>query len=46
MFPYGIDPDDSKLRIAPTFPSCDELAVAADLLTVCARLAIAEKYGE
>ena len=43
MFPYGIDPDDSKLRIAPTFPSCDELAVAADLLTVCARLAIAEK---
>ncbi len=46
MFPYGIDPEDSKLRIAPTFPSCDELAVAADLLTVCARLAIAEKYGD
>lgn len=44
MFPYGIDPEDSKLRIAPTFPSCDELAIAADLLTVCARLAIAEKY--
>ncbi|MBR6562796.1 MAG: aminotransferase class I/II-fold pyridoxal phosphate-dependent enzyme [Clostridia bacterium] len=44
MFPYGIDPEDSKLRIAPTFPSCEELAVAADLLTVCARLAIAEKY--
>ena len=43
MFPYGIDPEDSKLRIAPTFPSCDELAIAADLLTVCARLAIAEK---
>ena len=46
MFPYGIDPEDSKLRIAPTFPSCDELAIAADLLTVCARLAIVEKYGE
>lgn len=46
MFPYGIDPEDSKLRIAPTFPSCEELAVAADLLTVCARLAIAEKYGD
>jgi hypothetical protein len=46
MFPYGIDPEDSKLRIAPTFPSCEELAVAADLLTVCARLAIEEKYGE
>ena len=46
MFPDGIDPEDSKLRIAPTVPSCDELAIAADLLTVCARLAIEEKYGE
>ncbi len=43
MFPYGIDPEDSKLRIAPTFPSCEELAIAADLLTVCARIAIEEK---
>jgi DNA-binding transcriptional MocR family regulator len=43
MFPYGKDPEDSKLRIAPTFPSCEELGKAADLLTVCARLAIAEK---
>ncbi len=43
MFPYGIDPEDSKLRIAPTFPSCEELGVAADLLTVCARIAIEEK---
>ncbi len=43
MFPYGNDPEDSKLRIAPTFPSCEELAKAADLLTVCAKLAICEK---
>lgn len=43
MFPYGKDPEDSKLRIAPTFPSCEELGKAAELLTICARLAIAEK---
>ena len=43
MFPYGKDPKDSQLRIAPSFPSQEELAKAADLLTVCARLAILEK---
>ncbi len=43
MFPYGKDPEDSKLRIAPSFPSCAELEKASDLLTVCARLAILEK---
>ena len=44
MFPYGNDPDDSMLRIAPSFPSCEELEKAADLLTISARLAICEKY--
>jgi DNA-binding transcriptional MocR family regulator len=44
MFPYGKDPEDSMLRIAPSFPSCEELEKAADLLTISARLAICEKY--
>jgi DNA-binding transcriptional MocR family regulator len=43
MFPYGIDPKDSQLRIAPTFPSCEDLEKASALLAVCAKLAIAEK---
>ncbi len=43
MFPYGIDPEDSQLRIAPSYPTPEELEKAAELLTVCARLAIAEK---
>ncbi len=43
MYPYGIDPEDSKLRIAPSFPSCEDLEKASELLTVCARLAILEK---
>lgn len=45
MYPYGKDPEDSKLRIAPSFPSCEELAKAAELLTICAKLAILEKQG-
>ncbi len=45
-FPYGKDPRDSNLRIAPSFPSIEELALAAECLTVCARLATAEKLLE
>lgn len=41
-FPYGKDPDDSILRIAPTYPSLNELAEAAPLLCCCIKLAILE----
>ena len=42
-FPYGIDPQDSHLRIAPTYPSLSEVETASMLLTVCVRLAVVEK---
>jgi len=42
-FPYGRDPEDRNLRIAPTFPPIEELRQAAELLTLCARIAILEK---
>lgn len=42
-YPYGIDPDDSNIRIAPTFPPNDELDLAAELLCICTRLACIEK---
>ena len=38
-FPYGKDPDDSNLRIAPTFPCVDELKLSAEVISVCAELA-------
>ena len=41
-FPYGRDPLDRNLRIAPTFPPPEELVAATELLTLCARMAIAE----
>lgn len=42
-YPYGLDPDDSHLRIAPTFPSLSQVEEASYLLTVCVRLAVVEK---
>lgn len=41
--PYGKDPDDSVLRIAPTFPTVAELEIAAPLLCCCVKFAIKEK---
>ena len=41
--PYGKDPDDSYLRIAPTFPSPDELALAMEIFCASVRLATVEK---
>ena len=41
-YPYG-DPDDSNIRIAPSFPSVEELSLAMDIFCVCVRLAAAER---
>ena len=42
-FPYGVDPDDRNIRIAPTFPPNDELKLASEILCLCVKLAALEK---
>ena len=42
-YPYGNDPDDSNIRIAPTYPSNEELCSAINVLCCCVKLAAAEK---
>ena len=45
-FPYGKDPKDSNIRIAPTLPTPDELAKAADLFVLCVKLVSVTKLLE
>ena len=42
-FPYKMDPRDRNLRIAPTYPSNDELKQACEILCLCVKLAAVEK---
>ena len=42
-FPYGIDPNDSNLRIAPSYPSADEVKIAAKILCIAVKYAALEK---
>lgn len=42
-YPYGIDPEDSNLRIAPSYPPVEELKEAMSVFCTCVKLAAAEK---
>lgn len=45
-YPYGIDPKDSNIRIAPSFPTPEEMAQAAELFVLCVKLVSVEKLLE
>lgn len=42
-YPYGKDPNNRNIRIAPSYPPTEELDIAAELMCICVRLASVEK---
>ncbi|MBO6055300.1 MAG: aminotransferase class I/II-fold pyridoxal phosphate-dependent enzyme [Oscillospiraceae bacterium] len=45
-YPYGKDPQDANIRIAPSFPKMEELRKACEVFTLCVKLASVEKLLE
>ena len=43
-YPYGVDPHDSMIRIAPSLPPIEELEKAMKVFCTCLKLATLEKY--
>ena len=42
-YPYKKDPKDTNIRIAPSYPSLDELKLALDIFTLCVKIVSIEK---
>ncbi len=42
-YPYGKDPEDSNIRIAPSFPTPEEMQEATKIFALCVKLASVEK---
>lgn len=45
-YPYKKDPKDSNIRLAPTFPTPEELAMATDLFVLCVKMVSVNKLLE
>ena len=44
-YPYGVDPEDKNLRIAPTYPTDEELRLACEILVLAVKIAALEKLS-
>lgn len=42
-FPYGYDPKDSTIRIAPSYPTLEDLKLATEIFVVCVKLVSIDK---
>ena len=42
-YPYGKDPHDSNIRIAPSYPPLSDLVIATELFALCVKLSSVEK---
>jgi DNA-binding transcriptional MocR family regulator len=42
-YPYGKDPEDRNIRIAPSFPAAEDVTIAMELVAICIQLVSIEK---
>ena len=42
VYPYGIDPEDKNIRIAPSYPSTEQLYQSINVFCICQRIAALE----
>ena len=45
-YPYGKDPDDSNIRLCPSFPPVENIIKAVSILSVCAKITAIDKLLE
>ncbi|MBR1568133.1 MAG: aminotransferase, partial [Lachnospiraceae bacterium] len=45
-YPYGKDPEDSNIRIAPSFPTPEEMEMASKIFVLCVKLVSIDKLLE
>ena len=45
-YPYGKDPKDSTIRIAPSYPTTEDLKMATDIFVTCVKLVSIDKILE
>lgn len=45
-YPYGVDPEDKNIRLAPSYPTVDELEIAADIICAAVKLAACKAIKE
>ena len=45
-YPYGKDPEDRNIRIAPSYPPLQDLIIATELFTLCVKLVSVNKLLE
>jgi len=42
-YPLGIDPEDKNIRIAPSYPTVEDLALAMDVFCTCVKICAIEE---
>ena len=45
-YPYGIDPEDKNIRIAPSYPTINDLETATKLFALCVKIESIKKILE